>query len=71
MTALGLHIGILVVLAVQDTAECRVVGIEEIGLADTNPEQFGVLAEKIIDLLVAVLVNCLQTAVLLLVKVRR
>ena len=68
MTAIRLQISIFVMLGVEVGAQVVVVLEEEVSLADTNPEQFGVLAEKIIDLLVAVLVNCLQTAVLLLVN---
>ena len=63
MTTLGLEVGVLVLLAVEISAQVIVVLKEKIGLADTNPEELGMLAEQIVNLLVTVCIDIGETAI--------
>ena len=50
MTTLGLEVGIFVVPAIEISAQVGIVLVEEVGLTATDPEEFGVLAEELVDL---------------------
>ena len=66
MTTLGLQIGVFVVLRVEISAQVVVVLDEEVGLADTYPEQLGVLGEELVDLSIAVGIDVGETTIGLL-----
>ena len=54
MTAVGLEVGVFVLLRVEIGAQVVVVLDEEIGLADTYPEEVGLLGKETVNLSVAV-----------------
>ena len=66
MTTLGLEVGVFVVLRVEISAQVVVVLDEEVGLADTYPEQLGVLGKELVDLSIAVGIDVGETTVRLL-----
>ena len=57
MTTVGLQIGVFVTLGVKVGTSVVVVLDEEVGPADTNPEEVRVFAEQVVDLLVTVSVD--------------
>ena len=54
MTTVGLEIGVFVLLRVEVGAQVVIVLDEEIGLADTYPEEVGLLGKETVNLSVAV-----------------
>ena len=54
MTTIGLEVGVLVLLAVEVSTQIVVVLNQEVGLTNTNPEEVGLLGEKLVDLLIAI-----------------
>ena len=63
MTTLGLEVGVFMVLGVEISAQVIVVLKEEVGLANANPEELGMLAEQIVNLLVTVCIDIGETAI--------
>ena len=57
MATLGLEVSVLVLLAVEISAQVIVVLVEEVGLTNTNPEEVGLFAEEVVDLLVAISID--------------
>ena len=54
MTTIGLKVGVLVALGVEIGTQVVVVLEKEVGLANANPEELGILGKEGINLLVAV-----------------
>lgn len=54
MTTISLKVGVLVALGVEIGTQVVVVLEEEVGLANANPEELGILGKEGINLLVAV-----------------
>ena len=69
MTTLGLEVGVLMVLGVEIGAQIVVVLYEEVGFADTDPEQSWVLAEEIVDLGITVGIDLGMTLCALLLLI--
>ena len=69
MTTIGLHISVLVLLRIKISTQIVVVLDQEVGLANTNPEQLGVLAEQLVDLSVAVGIDVGESALTVLLLV--
>ena len=57
MPTVGLQIGVLVVLRIEVSTQVVVVLDEEVSLTDTNPEQFGILLEQLVDFAITVLLD--------------
>ena len=54
MTTVGLEVGVFVLLRVEIGAQIIIVLDEEVGLANANPEEVGILGKQTVNLLVTV-----------------
>ena len=69
MTTIGLKVSVLVALGVEIGTQVVVVLDEEVGLANANPEEVGVLGEEPVNLCVAVGIDFGMTALVVLLLV--
>ena len=69
MTTIGLHISVLVLLRVKISTQIVVVLNQEVGLTDTNPEEFRVLSKELVDFSVTIGIDIGESALTVLLLV--
>ena len=69
MTTIGLEVSVLMPFRVEIGTQVVVVLDQEVGLTDTDPEEVGLLAEEVVDLLVAVGIDIREAALTVLLLI--